>query len=140
MNQEAAALGATHSHFTNPHGLQDEMHYTCVYDLYLLFQAALDYEEFKTIIHTPKYTAVYEDVNGNQVTNEWESTDLFLTGEVPAPKGVTVIGGKTGTTEDAGYCLALYSENTSKDPVISIVMKADSKENLYLLMGDLLIR
>lgn len=140
MNQEAAALGATHSHFTNPHGLQDEEHFTCVYDLYLLLQAALSYEDFKTIIHTPKYTAIYEDINGNQVTQEWESTDLFLTGEVTPPKGVSVIGGKTGTTEDAGYCLALFSENAAKEPVISIVMKADSRESLYLLMGDLLAR
>ena len=140
MNEEAAALGAVHSHFTNPHGLTDENHYTCVYDLYLLLNAALEYEEFEKIIHTPKYTAVYRDVNGTEATQEWETSDRFLNGTAQAPEGVTVIGGKTGTTNAAGYCLALYSENKEKEPIISIVLKADSSDNLYHLMSELLVR
>lgn len=138
MNQEAAALGATNSHFMNPHGLQDKKHYTCVYDLYLLFDAALEYEEFRKIINTPQHTASYKNADGLPVTQDWQTTDKFLNGEVSAPDGVNVIGGKTGTTNDAGYCLVLYSENSQKEPVISIVLKADSRNNLYLLMSELL--
>lgn len=138
MNEEAAALGATHSHFANPHGLHDEEHYTCVYDLYLLLNAALQYEDFETITHTPKHTAVYRNASGESVTQEWETTDQFLTGEAEVPDGVTVLGGKTGTTNAAGYCLALYSRNAGNEPVISIVMKADSGEHLYALMAELL--
>ena len=139
MNEEAAALGATHSHFVNAHGLHDKQHYTCVYDLYLLFQSALKYDLFKKIIHTSKYSVTYTNAWDNQVTQEWESTDLFLTGDVKSPKGVTVIGGKTGTTQKAGYCLALYSKNTKIEPVITIVMKADSSETLYHYMSKLLV-
>lgn len=139
MNEEAAALGATHSHFVNAHGLHDKQHYTCVYDLYLLFQSALKYDVFKKIIHTPKYSVTYTNAWGSQTTQEWKSTDLFLTGEVKPPKGAAVIGGKTGTTRKAGYCLALYSENSKKEPVITIVMKADSSENLYRYMRKLLV-
>lgn len=138
MNEEAAAVGATRSHFTNPHGLHEEEHYTCVYDLYLLLHAAFTYEPFQTIVHTAKHTAVYKNASGAAVTQEWETTDKFLTGEVPVPEGVTVLGGKTGTTNAAGYCLALYSQNASQKPRISIVMKADSSEHLYTLMSDLL--
>ncbi len=138
MNQEAAALGASHSHFVNPHGLQDKKHYTCVYDLYLIFHAALDYDIFKTIIHSPKHKAVYKDAAGRKVKQKWETTDLYLTGEVKAPKGIDVIGGKTGTTSDAGYCLVLYSEAKMDEPVISIVLKADSRESLYQNMTELL--
>ncbi len=36
MNQEAQAIGATNTHFTNPHGLTDPDHYTTVYDIYLM--------------------------------------------------------------------------------------------------------
>ncbi len=140
MNQEAAALGATHSHFVNPHGLQDEAHYTCVYDLYLLFQKALEYEEFEKIIHAVKHVAVYKDSSGNKVTQEWLTTNQFLNETTKTPKGVTVIGGKTGTTNDAGYCLVLYSKNKSQEPVISIVMKAESRDSLYSLMSELLSR
>lgn len=49
-----------------------------------------------------------------------------------------VLGGKTGTTNAAGYCLALYSRNAAQKPQISIVLKADSSENLYALMTELL--
>ena len=138
MNEEAAALGATHSHFTNPHGLHEEEHYTCVYDLYLLLNAAMQYEQFETISHTAKHTASYRNASGAAVTGEWETTDKFLTGEASAPDGVTVLGGKTGTTNAAGYCLALYSRNAAQKPQISIVLKADSSENLYALMTELL--
>lgn len=138
MNKESALLGATHSNFVNAHGLHDKQHYTCVYDLYLLFQSALKYDVFKKIIHTPAYSVTYKNAGGSEVTQEWESTDLFLTGEVKPPKGMSVIGGKTGTTLKAGYCLVLCSENAKKEPVITIVMKADSRENLYHYMGKLL--
>lgn len=138
MNEEAAALGATHSHFANPHGLHEEEHYTCVYDLYLLLNAAIKYDEFETIAHTAKHTATYRNASGASVSQEWETTDKFLTGEAEVPDGVTVLGGKTGTTNAAGYCLALYSTNAADEPVISIVMKADSSEHLYTLMTELL--
>ena len=140
MNEEAALLGATHSHFTNPHGLQDENHYTCVYDLYLMFNAALEYEEFQTIIKASNHTASYTDVNGTQVTQDWETTDRYLNGTAQPPEGVEVVGGKTGTTSDAGNCLALYSINAMQEPVISIVLKADSSDNLYSVMSELLVR
>ena len=55
-----------------------------------------------------------------------------------APRGVTVIGGKTGTTNDAGYCLVLYSNNDAGDPIVSIIMKADCRNNLYYYMNQLL--
>lgn len=140
MNEEAAALGATHSHFTNPHGLHEDDHYTCVYDLYLMLNAALKYEKFQSVIRTETYTASYTDAAGNEVSQEWTTTDKFLNGEAQVPEGITVIGGKTGTTNAAGYCLALYSNNAAGEPVISIVMKAESSEDLYALMGELLQR
>ena len=140
MNQEAAALGATHSHFVNPHGLQDENHYTCVYDLYLMFQAALQYEEFEKIISTKEYNVTYQDASGLTVTQAWPASNLFLTGEFSPPGKVTVIGGKTGTTNDAGYCLVLYSRHKKKGPLISIVLKADSRDSLYEAMTDLMKR
>ena len=46
MNSFAAELGCTGTHFTNPHGLQDENHYTTPYDIYLMLKEALNYPEF----------------------------------------------------------------------------------------------
>ena len=46
MNQEAQKIGATNTHFVNANGLHSEDHYTTVYDLYLMFNAAMQHEEF----------------------------------------------------------------------------------------------
>lgn len=62
-----------------------------------------------------------------------------MNGEAETPEGVEVLGGKTGTTNDAGYCLVLYSKNNSGVPHISIVYKSDSRENLYYEMTELLL-
>lgn len=138
MNAEAKALGATGSHFVTPNGLHDEEHYSTVYDMYLFMNAAVKNETFLEIIKSSRYTANYTDAAGNPVTKEWDSTNKYLMGTEPMPEGVTVIGGKTGTTGEAKYCLVQYNENTAKEPVISIVLKADSRDNMYLLMSEML--
>lgn len=138
MNQEALSLGATNSNFVNPSGLPDENHYTTVYDMYLIFKEAIQYDAFVDIISTANYTAVYTDAAGSEVTNSWTNTNRYLTGAKEAPQGVTIIGGKTGTTGAAGYCLVLYSTNERGEEIISIVFKADASTNLYLLMSQIL--
>ncbi len=138
MNQEALNLGATQSHFVNPNGLPDENHYTSVYDMYLLFNEAVKNEAFLQLISTKSYDTVYTDAGGNPVEKTWENTNQYLAGNQTVPEGFTVVGGKTGTTGDAGYCLVLYSYNTKNEPIISIVFKADGRSNLYLLMNEML--
>ncbi len=138
MNQEAKALGAVDSHFVNPNGLHDDDHYTTVYDLYLLFQAAIQNEAFVDLIHTQEYTVDYLDAAGMPVQQVWASTNKYLLGTEDTPSGITVIGGKTGTTNAAGYCLVLLSENKAGEQIVSIIMKADCRNNLYYYMNELL--
>ncbi|MCC8152077.1 MAG: D-alanyl-D-alanine carboxypeptidase [Lachnospiraceae bacterium] len=138
MNEAAQALGATHSHFVNPHGLPDDDHYTTAYDLYLIFNAAIQNEDFVDIISTISHDASYLDAEGNTVTQTWTNTNGYLSGTYAQPDGVTVIGGKTGTTGAAGYCLVLYSTNKSGEPVISIVMKGNTRFDMYTIMSQML--
>ena len=138
MNEEALMLGATGSHFVNPGGLPDENHYTTVYDMYLIFKEAISYDSFVNIISTLNYNASYQDAAGNETTNTWNNTNRFLTGRSEVPEGFTIVGGKTGTTGAAGYCLVLYSLNAKGERIISIVFKADGPSNLYLLTGQIL--
>lgn len=138
MNETARSFGATNSHFVNPNGLHDEAHYTCVYDLYLIFSHAIELENFMQLIQTTSYTAYYTDVNGAQTSQSWTNTNKYLNGEVSQPEGITVLGGKTGTTNAAGYCLVLLSNNDKKEPVISIILKSDGRSNLYYVMNQLL--
>lgn len=138
MNSEALAIGATHSHFVNPNGLPDEDHYTTIYDMYLIFHKALEDQTFIDLISTKSYDVVYTNAAGDAVERTWDNTNQYLSGLAKTPDSFTIVGGKTGTTGEAGYCLVLYSYNPSGQPIISIVFKADGKSNLYLLMNEML--
>lgn len=138
MNQEAMAVGATNTHFVNPHGLSDESHYTTVYDMYLIMNEALNYDMFSEIIRMNSYTTVYYDKNGSNQELSVKSTNFYLAGEAEAPAGVTVLGGKTGTTNAAGHCLILVSKDTSNNPYISVILRAESRDDLYTQMTELL--
>ena len=138
MNEEALLLGATNSHFVNAHGLHDEEHYTTVYDLYLIFQAALKNETFREICGSTSYTASYQDSAGKAVFVEWDNTMQYFTRNKIPPEGVTVLAGKTGTTTKALSCLALLSENQAGEEFISIILKSQDRGVLYDEMNDLL--
>lgn len=138
MNKEAQALGATKSHFSNPHGLTAEDHYVTAYDMYLIFDAALDYSIIGEIIQMPNYTTVYHDSAGNAKEITVNNSNLYLQGEADAPDAVTVIGGKTGTTKAAGRCLILLAKDAQGKAYISVMLHSESRESLYGGMTDLL--
>lgn len=131
MNETAHALGATDTHFVNPHGLSNEEHYTTAYDLYLIFNEALKYPEFQKIIGTVSYQAQYTDGTGQTKTQEWKNSNQYLNGKSKAPDGITVLGGKTGTTRAAGSCLILGSQDENGNDYISVVLKAENRDVLY---------
>ena len=138
MNQKAIELGATNSHFVNPHGLSDDDHYTTAYDLYLIFNKAIEYELFREIIHMDKYSTVYQDSAGNDKEMEFSTTNLFLRGNYNSPDKVTVIGGKTGTTMAAGNCLIVLTKDTAGNPYISVILRSKERQLMYEQMIDLL--
>lgn len=104
MNAKAAELGCVNTHFTNPHGLHDDNHYSTAYDIYLMAKAAMEYELFRTIVST----AVYELAPTNKSdARTLYSTNGFLSNwYVRGYKYDKAIGIKTGYTDEAGRCLA----------------------------------
>lgn len=138
MNQEAQQIGATNTNFVNPHGLTAENHYTTAYDLYLIFNEAIKYEEFREIIHMTSYNTVYYDKDGKEKEFSCNTTNLFLRGDYGMPENATVVGGKTGTTNAAGHCLILLSRDTKGQPYISVILRSDTRDDLYTEMSNLL--
>ena len=138
MNEEAQRLGMTGTHFMNPHGLHNENHYTTVYDIYLMLNEAMKNPVFTDTTQLGSYTLEYEGADGEKKQRWLDATDHYLTGESAAPKGITILGGKTGTTDDAGACLALMVQNNYGEPYISIVLDAYNKTILYDRMNMLL--
>ncbi len=138
MNETAVSIGAVHSNFLNPHGLHDDNHYTTAYDLYLIFNELLKYDKFISIVNEESYTATYTNSSGEEVTKEFATTNRYLKGTEKSPDGVTVVGGKTGTTSKAGNCLILYSKDNRDKAYISLILQADSGNSLFTQMTHLL--
>lgn len=138
MNDEALKIGATGTHFMNPHGLNNENHYTTAYDLYLIFNEAMKYPEFRKIVGTEKYSTTYQNEAGKSINVTWKDTNWYLTGERKMPEGLTALGGKTGTTQAAGSCLIMGSSDSSKREYITVVLKAPNHVGLYDNMTNIL--
>ena len=138
MNSRARELMANNTHFTNPHGLHDDEHYTTAYDLYLIFNECIKNEHFVEIISSDSYTAVYTAADGSQQEMTFTPTNLYAKGVVEEPDNVTIVGGKTGTTDEAGCCLILLVRDSQNRPYISIVMGAPDKSTLYEDMPSLI--
>lgn len=138
MNEEAKAIGATNSHFVNPHGLTADNHYVTAYDLYLIFNEALKHEEVNEIIRMTSYETVYTDKNGKNKQFSFSNTNQYLTGASRAPEQVSVVGGKTGTTIAAGSCLILLAKDTAGNPYIAVILRSKDRGILYTEMTDLL--
>ena len=133
MNQRAWELGATNTHFSNPHGLDSDDHYTTAYDLYLILSECIKYDKFTEIVSTSEYSTIYYDSQGRTVDRTVRSTDQFIRTDkdVNAPAGITVIGGKTGTTGGAGHCLIVLCKDPSGNSYISCVMGTPDNDTLY---------
>ena len=138
MNDEAAKLGATNSHFMNAHGLHETDHYTTVYDMYLIFKEAVKYEAITQIINQTTYSTTYKNKYGSDINITVSTTNAFFKQLYEAPQNVTILGGKTGTTNEAGSCLAIYAKDMSGNPYISIILHGNTRDDLYTQMKQLL--
>ena len=131
MNEEANKLGATNTHFVNPHGYQNKEHYTTAYDLYLIFNECIKNETFLKIVSSQSYTSYITEKSGATREAVWPQSNQFVSGLRDVPKGIDIIGGKTGNTFDAGSCIVLYAKDDNNTPYIAIMMGASSRRNLY---------
>lgn len=123
MNATAEELGCTNTHFTNPHGLHNDEHYTTCEDMYLLAKAAYQYEEYRKIINTTEYTVPATNLHDARTihnTNALHSKHTY--GNTYYYQYCT--GGKTGSTFQAKYCLVSYAEKDGRT-LCCIIMHGD---------------
>ena len=119
MNQQAKALGMTHTSFKNPDGLPEPGHETTVRDLSILATRVMqDFPEYFHYFAIKKYR--YPGTPASNDTNR--NTLLF--------RDPTVDGLKTGHTEAAGYCLIATAKrdfpNLQGRRLVAIVLGAHS--------------
>lgn len=95
MNRKARELGMRESHFTNPHGLDDEEHYATAHDLALLMAACMQNRTLAALLSETSATVGDQTyVNHNKLLTVCPGC----------------LGGKTGFTEAAGRCLVSCCE------------------------------
>ena len=139
MNKEAQAIGAVNSHFVNSHGLHDENQYTTAHDLYLIFKAAMENDIFAEIVgpnHTSYNARVATETGGTKIFN-WLSGNKYFNSSAEYPSTVTVLGGKTGTTEYAHACFACkVRDNYGKD-YIGVILSCTDHGTLCMEMKDM---
>lgn len=99
MNQTAKKAGALNSNFKNPHGLDEEGHYTTAYDLALITAKAMDYHIFRKIVSS---TSMYIKAGGE---NEHDKTRLVVNKNKLLKNFEGADGVKIGFTDNAGRCL-----------------------------------
>lgn len=134
MNAKAYEIGATGSHFVNPHGLHDDNHYITAYDMYLILQEAEKYDIIREIDSYNSFTYSYTTADGQVLDDDITPTNHFLSGTYKLPSNITIDSWKTGTTKAAGNILAL---NVTIDNNSYSIFVADSvsQDDLYDKIG-----
>lgn len=120
MNNKASTLGLNSSHFTTPHGLDSDEHYTTALELAKIADYALKNELFYNIVNTKSYTIT---INSHSKTlNNTNELLGYLDG---------VYGVKTGFTNGANRCLVTSCKRNNFD-IICIVLGCDTKKQRTL--------
>lgn len=100
MNKKAKEIGAVNTHFTNPHGLHSEEHYSTAYDIYLIARYAMDVPGFMDLVSTTAYTAIHADKH--------DKLSFYTTNRMMVRNGGDYYEGlkgiKTGTLPESGRC------------------------------------
>ncbi len=127
MNETADKIGLNHSHFTNPHGLDNEEHYTTAADLAKLTAYALQNDTFRTIAATKTHQIPLRGDEGVRTLVNHNKL-LRLSDDV--------IGVKTGFTKRSGRCLVSAAERDGVR-VIAVTLNAPDDWNDHLLLHEL---
>ncbi|MEM1483708.1 D-alanyl-D-alanine carboxypeptidase family protein [Oscillospiraceae bacterium PP1C4] len=118
MNEKAAEIHATGSHFTNANGLPEDNHYTTAYDLGLFTKEALKYPQFRSLAGTQHYEI--PPTNKQKQTRKFNNRQYMFTLNDTYPGA---FAGKTGWTEEAGKTLITIAERDGVT-LICVVLKA----------------
>ncbi len=119
MNKKAREIGALNTNFINPHGLDDEMHYTTAFDLALITREAMKNKKFREIVSTKTYSIPMEGEtwgralkNHNKLLWNYEGCN----------------GVKTGFTKRCGRCLVSSAEKDGQE-LICVTLNAPDDWN-----------
>ena len=116
MNERAAALGCTNTHFSNPSGLEDSNHYSTARDMALIAREAVSHDQFVSLCSASSYTVGATNLHDSRSLN---NTNAFVNPD-SSYYDSDVYGVKTGYFEAAGGCLVSAIEKDDIDLIAAI--------------------
>lgn len=118
MNDKAAELGCTNTHFNNACGMPDDAHWTTAHDMARIARACFNNKNFMKIVGTVTYTIPATNMTAARTVQN--HVGLYVNPQFKYPG---VVGGKTGTTDAAGSCLVSFYQNNGRR-LVTVSMKA----------------
>lgn len=126
MNQKAEDLGLENTHFTNTSGLHNDNHYSTALDFAVILKYAMDNETCREVLSQFQYTTAVTEQHPEGIAL---TSDLFARMYGDEADGFTILGGKTGFTDQAGHCLGTFAKNNeSGDEYLLILAKASGSK------------
>lgn len=119
MNEKAATLGMTGTHFVNANGMPDSNHYSTAHDIALLMRYAIGVPGFRAIVGTPEARIYYIRPAGR--SEYCATTDELLT-SYPG-----LIGGKTGWTNAARGCFTAAATQGGHTLIVTVMHSNDDE-------------
>lgn len=125
MNAFFKEKGLTSTHFSNPHGLYHEEHYTTAFDMAKLTQYAMQNPTFREVVKTTRYPR--PETNKQPASEFITHNRLLKSGKFYYPKA---IGVKTGTLLSAGSCLVSAAQHEGRE-LICVVLNCPTSEHRF---------
>ncbi|MBE6613048.1 MAG: D-alanyl-D-alanine carboxypeptidase [Ruminococcaceae bacterium] len=125
MNEKAAELGLSDTHFTNPHGLSDDSHYTTARELAILSAHAMKNPTFRQIVSSESHVIRIGDTT-RQLHNHNKLLRMYD----------GAVGVKTGFTKASGRCLVSAAERDGVT-LVAVTLNAPDDWRDHTAMLDL---
>ena len=127
MNEQAKKLGCTGTLFENPHGLDfdewaGDMHSTA-HDVALMMQEAMKDDTIREVMASKDPWIEVTGADGSDHSHSMDTHNVLLDQDGN-------IGGKTGTTDDAGYCFA-SAYNRDGDEIYTVVLNSSTTDQRF---------
>ncbi|MDD6399699.1 D-alanyl-D-alanine carboxypeptidase family protein [Collinsella sp. HCP28S3_H5] len=127
MNEQAKKLGCTGTLFENPHGLDfdewaGDMHSTA-HDVALMMQEAMKDDTIREVMASKDPWIEVTGADGSDHSHSMDTHNVLLGQDGN-------IGGKTGTTDDAGYCFA-SAYNRDGDEIYTVVLNSSTTDQRF---------
>ena len=133
MNQKAEQMGLKNTHFTNASGLHDDDHYSTCLDMAKILSYALQNETCRKVLTADSYTtSKTKNFHPDGITLYSIVQDrllgYFVDLDGDGNEDGKITGGKTGFTDEAGFCLELIYEYNDKT-YIGMTCKSTYQDN-----------